>query len=216
MTRGVYEAPLMSAMSDAVRPGWVCFDVGAHSGYHSLVLAALTGNEGRVHAFEPLPFNLRRLTTTIERNNLGSIVHVHAIALSDRNGPAAIVGSASARGSGRGVLVGGRGEASLRRRGFPEIAVEQRRIDDLIGQDGIAAPQFIKVDVEGAEPAVLRGAMNTLHTIRPVLAIEVHSAASAVECADLLTSLGYRLRVIEDQEDVRCLVLATPTPSRGT
>ncbi|KRT76227.1 MAG: FkbM family methyltransferase [Armatimonadetes bacterium CSP1-3] len=71
-------------------------------------------------------------------------------------------------------------------------------------------PHFIKIDVEGAEAAVLRGGLETLRTARPVVAAELHTAANAAEAAGLLSAAGYQVRVVEDREATRCLIVATP------
>src|SRR3989304_1548372 len=61
MLRGTYEQALVSAVVPLIRPGWICFDMGAHFGYYALPLAALVGEQGAGHAFEPAPYNVRLL-----------------------------------------------------------------------------------------------------------------------------------------------------------
>ena len=211
MLRGSYEAGLVSAITSIVQPGWICLDVGAHFGYHSLLLAALVGARGQVHAFEPAPFNVRMLTLHVERNQQHGVVHVHPIALSDANGTAILRASNSPESSGLGFLAGAHVLSRPIMRQFTTLEVEQRRLDDLVAAGTIPRPHFLKIDVEGAEVACLRGAMTTLRTARPVVAAELHTAASAAESAGLLTDLGYHLSVLEDREAARCLVLARPS-----
>jgi len=85
MLRGTYEQALVSAVVPLIRPGWICFDVGAHFGYYALLLAALVGEQGTVHAFEPVPYNVRLLELHVAKNQKGSVIRIYPLALSDTN-----------------------------------------------------------------------------------------------------------------------------------
>src|SRR3989304_1504431 len=77
MLRGTYEQALVSAVVPLIRPGWICFDVGAHFGYYALLLAALVGEQGTVHAFEPVPYNVRLLELHVAKNQKGSVIRIY-------------------------------------------------------------------------------------------------------------------------------------------
>jgi FkbM family methyltransferase len=199
MLRGEWEVETMKAIEAKVKPGWICFDVGGHIGYLTLFMATLTGEGGKVHAFEPLPYNVERIQRHVERNEKTAIVHVHPIALSNSNGSAVLHGSGLLPESCGAHLSGVRtppsGESLYER--FSDFIVEQRRIDDLVERNEVQPPNLIKIDVEGAEAEVLKGAMSTLQKTKPVLIVELHNTANAVECMNILLTTGYRVEMLE-------------------
>jgi hypothetical protein len=85
---GTYEPDLTELFSERVVPGSVVFDIGAHSGYYTLLAATLLRGSGRVLAMEPNPRNLRHLRKHISMNRLGN-VEVIPSAICDREGTAA-------------------------------------------------------------------------------------------------------------------------------
>lgn len=216
MANGIYERPLVERLIDLVKPDWVCYDIGAHVGYYSLILAKLVGAEGRVYAFEPLPANVRQVLLHVERNRLEDVVRVRPFALSDTTGRVRFRGAVGPRGRGQGYLVGVRVQKlTPEAQKFSEIEVEQCRLDDLVDRGEIERPNFLKVDVEGAELRVLRGARETLVTAKPVIAAELHTVANAVECTEFLHDLGYRMTILEAPSDSRCLILALPADTQA-
>jgi hypothetical protein len=79
--------------------------------------------------------------------------------------------------------------------------VEIRSIDSLVATGECRPPTFLKVDVEGAEAALLRGGKKTLQQARPRLLIATHSPAVHTECAHLLCSYGYDLTQLTADAD---------------
>ena len=75
--------------------------------------------------------------------------------------------------------------------------VYQTTLDAFIAGPGIKPPQLLKIDVEGAETEVLRGAVQTLKRWRPILFLALHGAEQQSACGDLLKSLGYELYGID-------------------
>lgn len=118
-------------------------DVGAYIGTHT-VFFGLICRASRVHAFEPRPQLAARIETNVQLNGLGDRVTVHQVALTDRPG-----------------------DVSLTFRGVTHV-VPGQRLDDLV-RERVAV---IKIDVEGMEPAVLRGASRMLRGSRPVVFVE--------------------------------------------
>src|SRR5437762_1103185 len=84
-----YEPETQQALRKLIRPGMTVFDVGANSGYFTLLMADRVGPAGRVYSFEPHPANFELLLSNIQAN---SLAHVHAfkLALSDRRGEAVL------------------------------------------------------------------------------------------------------------------------------
>ena len=212
MLDGTYEAPFADAIISKVQPGWVCFDVGAHFGYYSLLLAQLTGPRGEVHAFEPLPYNIDFVRHHIKRNQQADVIHLHSFALADTNGTTILRASNTIEYSCMAVLQNARRLNSDWHQQvfaqFTEYSVEQQSIDSLVEQQRVPLPQLIKVDVEGADLAVFRGAQETMRQAKPIIVAELHTAANAVECTSLLKDLGYQVRLLEDARADWCQILA--------
>ena len=179
------KAHMRAILAAVLAPDSCCVDVGAHSG-EVLVDMVRCAPRGRHIAFEPLPDLAARL-----RSDFPS-VGVRCAALSDQSGRSSFV-----------HVVSRPGWSGLRPRAFAAgervetIDVEVRRLDDELSADFV--PRLVKIDVEGAELGVLRGAEATLREHRPVLLLE-HGLGSADEYGThprdvhgLLESVGYRL-----------------------
>jgi hypothetical protein len=72
-------------------------------------------------------------------------------------------------------------------------------LDDVAFSDDAFVPDFVKIDVEGAELSVLRGAERLLASVGPALIVETHEAAIERECIELLSRHGYRMAVVEQR-----------------
>lgn len=160
---GTHERTLLRLLEREVSAGAVVWDIGAHIGYVALALSRFAGPAGRVYAFEPLPENLRRLRANLAAND-ASNVEARGLALGDRRGVVRLVRS-------RSTLMASivRAEESA-----GEILAPLDTVDGLVAL-GLRPPDVLKIDVEGAEALVLRGARETIATARPLLALEVHS-----------------------------------------
>jgi FkbM family methyltransferase len=166
---GVIEPSISSVMLDYLRPGMVFFDVGAQYGYHSLVAALLVEPEGTVVAFEPahhafglLGRNLAPAPGTIAEN-----VAVGACSgtvdfrdFGDRHSAVNTTLSAA--------RIPAHERASLRAREYP---VRMTTIDEYVAARGLV-PDFVKLDAEGSEYAIVRGMQAVLHDASPILSLE--------------------------------------------
>lgn len=79
-----------------------------------------------------------------------------------------------------------------------ELEVRTATLDSLYEEGIIRPPSFIKMDVEGAEHAALRGARGLLERFRPVILLSEHGTAQHEQCGELLRSLGYDIEVLLD------------------
>jgi FkbM family methyltransferase len=200
---GSFEYEKQRLISEAVRPGTVFFDVGAHAGFYSMLASSLVGKSGRVFAFEPLPKNAGYLRKHIRMNRIPNVTLIEA-AVSDRSGEARFrEGGSSFTGS---IDSGG------------PLVVEQVSLDDLVWQREIPLPDYIKIDVEGAERMVLQGARELLSVASPTLFLATHSNEVHSDCLGLLQSIGYTCRPLDGSQDLeRCNeVLATKERLTGT
>jgi FkbM family methyltransferase len=170
------------------RPGTL-LDVGAHDGAFSLPFAALPG--ARVIAFEPLPAAFARLRAAFGES-LPPHVELRQEALGDRDGEAVLTlpvldGVPQEQWASTAKGYAALGEARV---GERRIAVPLRRLDGF----GLADVTAMKIDVEGAEYEVLRGARETLLRCRPVLSVEIeerHRPGSTWAVPAFLDALGY-------------------------
>ncbi len=153
-----------------LRPGMTVFDVGANYGQFALYAAARVGAAGRVHAFEPSSYSFGRLRTNAARDpRLAGRVVLNRCAVADRAGtvrlhsygaehsawntlyPHGMWESAESRDEGRPPLLPSAGE---------DVAAVT--LDGYCADKGIGQIDLLKIDVEGAEPAVLEGARDLL------------------------------------------------------
>ena len=175
--------PEMRLVRSLCDPARVSLDIGADVGGFSI---AMLESSLSVIAFEPRPSQARALAAMFDA--VGAAVQVEAVALSDKPGVTAMrvlesdpgrstIDSANALSDQDGSRVG-------------RIEVPVRRLDDL----GLGDVGFVKLDVEGHELAVLRGAAETLRRNRPTLLVEAeerHHRNSVAAITEFLSSLGY-------------------------
>jgi FkbM family methyltransferase len=176
---GHYEFPLQEALRRELKPGHTFFDIGAHAGFFTLIAARLVGAGGRCVAFEPLPENCASIREQIEANSLHRCSVVNE-AVSD------FIGSASFAFAATGSSVAHLGEP---RNGERQLAVKVTTVDDACARFG--KPDFIKMDIEGAEARALKGALHTLRDIRPGWLIELHGPDCEREVKALLRNARY-------------------------
>jgi FkbM family methyltransferase len=185
-------SPLAALLQRSLRPGDVFVDIGANLGLYAM-LAARSAPEAHVLAIEPEPTVFQVLVRNLGLNHL-SAVRAFELALNDVSGPLELGVNAGNYG-GHSIL--GRGRRYARRvrvRGEPFA----RWITSVNGLDP-ARVRIVKIDVEGAETAVVRGMIEFLERgHRPVIHCEVRgrdskrAPGSAEAVAALLSPLGYR------------------------
>ncbi len=178
---GDYEPETQRAFERHIAPGSVVFDVGANVGFLSLLAGRLVGQTGRVIAFEPAPVALAYLRRHVALNHATN-VEVIAVAASDHNG--------RARFSSAGALEMGH----LADEG--DVDVETASLDTLVEAGIVPTPDVIKIDVEGAELAVLHGARTIMVASRPVLVLSTHGLGSHEASCSFLRSLGYTVTLL--------------------
>ena len=150
----------------------VAYDVGANVGLYSLV-AAQSG--ARVVAFEPNPATRRRMERNVALNAFESRVDVRAEALSDRSGEALLFDDVNA-----GTFGANAGVASLspKNAGGRSVSVQTTTLDDVASALALERLDWIKLDIQGAELAALKGGKATLDRHRPRLLLEIDENAS--------------------------------------
>ena len=176
-----YDVALVASLSD---PDRLSVDVGASVG--QLTIAMLPASRSVV-AFEPRPKQARELTAMF--NALGAAVQVEAVALSDHTGSATMRVVAGA--PGRSTIDANNALTDLQDDNIVTIDVPVKRLDDLQLED----IGLLKIDVEGHELGVLRGAANTIARNRPNIVVESeerHHPGAVAAIVGLLGGLGYQ------------------------
>jgi FkbM family methyltransferase len=154
-----------AAFRAAAAPGMVALDVGANVGAYAVLLGQWVGAAGRVYAFEPSPAAFDGLVRHIGLNAQAGVVTAVPAAVADQDGTGALIVAGTA---GESRLAGGaESDAAVR--------VQTLTIDGFCAREAVQ-PSFIKIDVEGAELAVLRGARETIRRAggRLALFVELH------------------------------------------
>lgn len=184
---GLYEEAKHEAFAAFTRPGATVVDVGANKGDFTLLSAELAGGGGRIFSFEPEPKNCEWLRKSVRASGHGN-VRVIEVALSDADGEAVL--HLGAKSGWHTLLPGG----ASRSRG--SVVIRTRTLDGVLAEAGVRAAHVVKVDVEGAELAVLRGARKTLLSgERVAVLLDLHPALGADprETCAFLEGLGFRL-----------------------
>jgi FkbM family methyltransferase len=193
---GTFEPAMRWLIREFVQAGDTCLDIGAQKGYVSLTMARAVGHTGRVFSFEADARAAEQFRANVNRANQQSI-HLLQCALGEQEGTCTFVLS--------NVL----GWSSRFPNEVAKTAIQQtvevqmhtldsmvEREEVLIGPDKLS---FIKLDVEGSEPYVIRGMRKLLSTARPLIFLEVNyeslgaAGSSAHELQTLLQDSGYDL-----------------------
>jgi len=168
--------------------GSTVLDIGAYIGTHTLAFSRATGTDGRVISFEAQSQTFELLKKNIEANGLANVRLEHA-AVGDRTGSATIIPidiqNPESFGSMPVRIVDGQSADT------PSIDVQMLTIDGL----NLQACSFIKIDAEGAEDTILKGALETLRRLSPVIYAECNSVEGGLKSIAVLKNAGYDIRL---------------------
>ncbi len=204
LEHGTYEPHVVAFYRRHLRPGMRVLDVGANVGFHALHAASLVGPEGRVIAVEPDPANASLLKLSVSLARGGAPVEVLEAALSDSDGELTLSDLGNAPNSGARFTHPDRRALEREVHGpAPRFeTVRALRWDDHLGGFEM---DLVKLDVEGAEPRVLRGMERSIEKHRPVIVSEFApsnlASLGGVEPRDYLAwlrALGYGLSVLRE------------------
>lgn len=174
-TRGFYEIDLLRDAQSRFNGGAIV-DVGAHIGNHTLFFGKIMG--ARVHSFEPNPPSFSELTRNLRLNGLRGNVTAYPWAVGDSDTTAEVFMPDGATNTGMAQVEYGKGE------------IPAKRLDDVVGNEKVG---LIKVDVEGNELSVLKGAERILERDHPLLYVEVgNDEERSQEVHRFLAKFGYK------------------------
>ncbi|WP_428388983.1 FkbM family methyltransferase [Mucisphaera sp.] len=223
MMTGLYDPTELFYLRRTLKPGMTFIDAGANLGLYSLVASRCVGASGRVVALEPSGREFDRLCRHVEINGLENVEPLR-LAVSDSEDRIGLK-VADEKHAGHNTLGGFAYEATQLDR---VESVGSTTIDGLVTGLGLSRVDLIKLDIEGAELAALRGAVMTLKRFRPAILLEFAEksleaqGASSAAVWDLLAAHGYAMASIDnvrgepmvvkrrDRYDVSVNLLARP------
>ncbi len=186
----------IASFAHLIPEGGVVIDAGACLGDHTLTYSQIVGAKGRVYAFEPHPVTYEALVLNMARlNNVATF----QLGLSDKAGQEQFNSDPNAGASY--VSAGG------------PISIRTMTLDNMLPMDRC---DFIHLDAEGREPAILRGGMELISVFHPALVVEVcdkhlrRAGSSEAALLQFLGALGYDVRPIPSHvepelRDVLCV-----------
>jgi FkbM family methyltransferase len=178
-----------------LKKGDVLFDVGANVGYYTVLGSTLVGKTGKVFSFEPFVRNISFLYRHIEINHLKNVVIVPS-AVSNELGMAAFytnVNSAMGHVEGASSIQTNREQSDV-------LLVSTFCLDE-VSEKLNQIPDVLKIDVEGAELNVLKGASKKILPAHPVIFLSVHSSVLREHCLQLLKPFGYHFQPLDNLDE---------------
>lgn len=186
--------PLIESM---LKPGMVAIDAGALYGDHTIAYARAVSSEGAVLAFEANKMAFECLSKNAEK--FQSPVFCMNLALGESHGGEAVHIMEENVGASK-VSDSKKSEPSKM-----ETTIKTASIDGIVIDANLDRLDFIKIDCEGWEFKILKGAKNSLKKFRPVMLIEMNSFALSLQDScykdiyDFLLELGYQWRIVQPE-----------------
>lgn len=181
---GSYEFEKQQLFEKTIQDGKVIYDLGANVGFYTLLSSVIVGSKGKVIAFEPLPRNLEYLRQHMIINRVDNVT-IKDAAVSDTTGLITFdIGPHSSMGK---IAENG------------TLKVKTVVLDTLVDKGEIPPPDYMKIDIEGAEFLALQGARRMLEKYHPTIFLATHGKEVHQKCLEFLTSLGYKLRSINEK-----------------
>lgn len=200
--KGAYSSDQLAILARHLYADAVFVDVGAHQGEFTVFAASLVGESGKVIAFEPVSRNRDLLCKNVTANSFSNVT-ILPFALGVNEGIMPIYDRSGKFDDGTNHT----GLSTLfpsRQRDHLIEYVHVKNLDDVVKDLNLAKIDFMKIDVEGSELAVLQGAIGVLQTSRPKLVFELNQAtcqAAGYTSQDLLAWLqtfGYNFAIIAE------------------
>jgi len=193
---GTYEKLEAKIMEEKIKVGNITVDVGANIGLHTLNMARIVGNTGRVFAFEPDPSNFEILEKNVKINNYQNII-LEQKAVGDKHGRTTLYQSDNP---------GNHRLFPLTKQAKGQIQVELTSLDKYFTDSNLANKiNFIKIDVEGFEFSVLKGMKNILKNNKKIKILfenmqinTIEAGFTPIKVLNYLTSYDFKLFCLDD------------------
>ena len=183
---GTFETDTIKAFEKLFKKDDVFFDIGANVGFYSLLAAKYLGAKGKIIAFEPTQYGYNKTLRNVSLNTFENII-VEKIALSDTNGEKEMFFNSSWPIDNK---------FDQKEKSNELLAFET--LDSYVERNNIKKINLIKIDVDGFEYKIMKGAKQTLKNMAPVLVLEIcgytlkRNGDSVAELINFLKELGYR------------------------
>lgn len=195
-----WEPDVQRVVNTLLPQGGVFLDIGANLGFFSLLASNRVGPSGIVHSFEPVPAQYSHLVENLRRNGVTNVT-AQPFALSDREGSMDFFVSKTWNSGVHSLFALPDSERTK---------VEVHTLDAYLASHKVRPPDLIKMDVEGAETLVLRGAAGLLRAShRPFIVLEAddsharRAGSSLLELKEMFTSIGYTVSELLEAGGVR-------------
>ncbi len=194
-----YEKNEWQFVAKFLKPKMTFFDVGANQGFYTLLAAKQVGPIGKVFSFEPVPSQIQKLVRNIQINRFHTVT-TESLALGFKAGFADMYVCLDGDEALSSLRLPSNDITSAKK----NIRVSVTTLDDYIKKHNILAIDFIKIDVEGGELDVLKGADNTIKNLRPIFMCEMQDIRTlpwgykASEIYRFLKSYDYRWFKVSD------------------
>lgn len=175
--KGYYEKPVIDLIKSIVKNGFICFDIGANIGSHTLIMGKMAGETGKVLSFEPHPEIYKRLVSNINLNRLNNI-EVFQTALSEKPGKTIL--------HSFGEEIEDKGTSSLYEKTYSNLKnkfeINVSTIDEITNKKKIDRLDFIKIDARGSDFPAILGADKSIKKFKPYIVFEYNQ--ENWECAN--------------------------------
>ncbi len=173
-----YEKENFTFLKENIKPGTTCLDIGGHIGIYAVYMAKM--KVAKVFSFEPTPASFSTLKKTVSLNHCENIIHIYQAAIAENTGKSNFyinkyrtAGADTTRiAEGNSLVYFDSGENILKEK----FQVPTYSIDDFAQQHNLKI-DFIKIDAEGAELDILKGAQKTILKDRPAGILSIHTFA---------------------------------------
>lgn len=184
----------------------IFYDVGANVGAYSLY-AAKKGATKRIYAFEPGVPTFEILMKNVETNHVSDVV-IPIISPLDKNSKFDVFNYSTNHKGGSQNLFGTTNDQN-----GEQVVVKQRHgvigvsIDDMVTIYGLEAPDYLKIDVDGNDLEILKGAVKVLEKYKPEIYIEYNAKKSTRDISDFLSVYNYKWVRSDKYDDVTGMAL---------
>ena len=196
---GHHELAAQQVLVDRLKPGTVFYDVGAGFGFYSSLAARLGA---QVFAFEPDEENAKSVRHHADLNALSTKIEIVRSAVLATSGVTHYEPASQERGHGNGQI------SEVMNCPGAALTVRCTSLDDFVGLN--PPPDLIKIDVEGSESEVLKGAEELLDRFRPEVICEVHDVTNASFVSDWFERKSYSVEYIGNRSAYPAHLVAKP------
>jgi len=191
----LFEIKQTTEFFNRINSGDIVFDIGANIGYYSMLSSRKIGENGKIFSFEPVIRNLSFLYRHVEQNKLKNIT-ILPLACSENS---ELVKFSFGLDTAQGHLLEVENPVKTVNSYDRITYIHTISIDEFISRSG-NYPNIVKIDVEGSELLVLKGAVETLTNIKPVIFLSIHSNDLEISCKEYLLKFGYKFILLDEKE----------------